>query len=207
MAEINRSHIVMLAAVYFAGLGSAVWIDWPLALVVATSLFSATYLVLAINNRDELDGKSLRLTARKTNVPAYVIFAITVGAAASALVALFLILNADEKVSRAWLALALLAIPLGWATIHMMAAFHYAYLYWRSSGAARAKRPLEFPGEADPDGWDFVYFAFVIGMAAQTADVAIRGKSARRFALAHSIIAYFFNTVLIASAVNVAVAN
>jgi len=96
MAEHRRLHIVMLVATYVVGICSAYWIDWPLALVVASNLFSASYLALAISSLDHLDGKSMRMEARSSNIPAYVIFAIAVGVAASALLALFLILKADE---------------------------------------------------------------------------------------------------------------
>ena len=35
---------------------------------------------------------------------------------------------------------------------------------------------MHFPDDGKPNYWDFVYFAFGIGMAAQVADVAVIGK-------------------------------
>ena len=66
-------------------------------------------------------------------------------------------------------------------------------------------RGLDFPGGAEPGPWDFVYFAFVIAMSAQTAEVSLSEEKVRRFCLMHSGVAYVFNTVLIAAAVNLAV--
>jgi uncharacterized membrane protein len=40
------------------------------------------------------------------------------------------------------------------------------------------------------DYWDFVYFSFVIGMAAQVSDVGITDKTIRRTATAHGIISF-----------------
>lgn len=56
-----------------------------------------------------------------------------------------------------------------------------------------------------PGGYDFLYFAFVVGMTAQTSDVAVTTTAMRRVTLLHSIVSFFFNTVLVAAAVNAAV--
>jgi uncharacterized membrane protein len=48
-----------------------------------------------------------------------------------------------------------------------------------------------------------MYFAFVLGMTFQVSDVAIARRSVRRVALAHGIIAFFFDVVLLALSVNV----
>lgn len=207
MAEDRRIQFLLVVAAYLAGLCSMFWLDWRLALVIASNCFFITYFALAVANLDYLHGKTLRTIARKSDSPAYLILLTTLATIASALLALFLILDAGKNQSWIWLALALLAVPLGWATIHTMAAFHYAHLFWKLKPDGKPQRGLEFPGDAEPDAWDFVYFSFVIGMAAQTADVTISAKRIRRFVLAHSVVAYFFNAVLIAAAVNVAVAG
>jgi uncharacterized membrane protein len=88
----------------------------------------------------------------------------------------------------------------------MMAAVHYAHLYWEPGAEPeKPSRGLEFPGTGSPGDWDFVYFAFVIGMTAQTSDVAISSRRIRVFSLLHAIATFFFNTVIVAAAVNVAV--
>jgi uncharacterized membrane protein len=64
---------------------------------------------------------------------------------------------------------------------------------------------LDFPETERPQGWVFLYFATVIGMTAQTADTGITTTQMRRIVLLHSIVAFFFNTVIVAAAVNLAV--
>ncbi|MEY4034329.1 MAG: hypothetical protein RL492_1523, partial [Verrucomicrobiota bacterium] len=49
-----------------------------------------------------------------------------------------------------------------------------------------------------------LYFALVIGTSAQTADVGISSRSLRRIATAHCVLAFFFNTTLLALAINIA---
>jgi uncharacterized membrane protein len=69
-------------------------------------------------------------------------------------------------------------------------------------GAVRAG--LQFPSEDSPDYFDFLYYAFVIGMTAQVADVAIKSRNMRRTALVHGVVSFVFNTVVLAFAVNIA---
>ncbi len=45
----------------------------------------------------------------------------------------------------------------------------------------------------------------IIGMTAQTADVNITATAMRKLTLIHAVVSFFFNTVLVAAAVNVAV--
>lgn len=201
----NRTLFLILVSAYLLGLSSAFWLDWQLAFVIAANCFFIVYLTLAVVNFDHMSGRATRMVIRRSAEPSYVIFAVTIATVASALIALFRILSADSGDSQAWLIVALLSVPLGWATIHTMAAFQYAKLFWGKLANGQLRRGLHFPEGNDPDGWDFVYFSFIIGMAAQTADVSIADRSIRRFALAHSVVAYFFNAVLIAAAVNVVV--
>jgi len=63
---------------------------------------------------------------------------------------------------------------------------------------------LDFPGEASPGYADFLYFAFVIGTSGQTADVAIASRSMRRVGLVHCVLAFMFNTTVLALTINIA---
>jgi uncharacterized membrane protein len=49
-----------------------------------------------------------------------------------------------------------------------------------------------------------MYFSFIIGVACQTGDVDISAHRLRRMALAHGLIAFLFNTVILAATINVA---
>ena len=60
-----------------------------------------------------------------------------------------------------------------------------------------------FPGQPEPDYWDFMYFSFVVGMTFQVSDVQIEDHSLRRLVLAHSVLAFFFNVVVLAFTINI----
>ncbi|HVB89207.1 MAG TPA: DUF1345 domain-containing protein [Beijerinckiaceae bacterium] len=107
------------------------------------------------------------------------------------------------------LALAGSTIVSAWLFIHMIFALHYAHEYFLERRADRdqpaAQRGgLTFPGTPSPDYVDFLYFSYIIGVASQTADVAICSKTMRRVSLAHSIVSFFFNTTILALTINIA---
>jgi uncharacterized membrane protein len=55
-----------------------------------------------------------------------------------------------------------------------------------------------------PDYWDFLYFAFTVGMTAQTSDVVITSRIMRRLVIVHAIVSFVFTTAVIALTVNLA---
>lgn len=194
-----------VAAAALAALPAALATSPLPVMIVASNAFFATYIALSFVRLSRLPAAALRFDAARSDIPVQVIFLITLGAVSAAVAALFVMLNADHRPAGWALALAALAVPLGWMTIHMMAAFHYAHLYWEASHDGKPGRGLEFPGTPSPGGTEFLYFSFVIGMTAQTSDVAITSSAIRRMNVAHAIVSFFFNTVLVAAAVNAAV--
>ena len=129
---------------------------------------------------------------------------VVLGAGASLLAVLVLL---QESVSMrgvertAAICLALSAVALAWLLIHTVFTLRYAHLYF---DAPPSPPPLEFPGMAElPSYLDFCYFAFVIGMTAQTADVNIRAGNLRRTALLHGVLSFAFNTAVVALSIGV----
>lgn len=62
---------------------------------------------------------------------------------------------------------------------------------------------LLFPGNPrKPDYWDFFYFSLVVGMTCQVSDVQVAGRLWRRLVLAHGVVAFLFNTVVLALSIN-----
>ena len=129
---------------------------------------------------------------------------VVLGAGASLLAVLVLLqesmkMQSIEKTQA--IVLALSAVALAWTLIHTVFTLRYAHLYHNASEALHA---LDFPGgESHPDYLDFAYFAFIIGMTAQTADVNIRAKAIRRTALLHGVVAFAFNTAVVALSIGV----
>jgi uncharacterized membrane protein len=148
--------------------------------------------------------ENIRLWAARTDEGRFALLVLTVVAAMASLGAIFaeLGIGATRGVSMSQLALAAVTIVLSWAFTHTIYALHYAHDYYGERGAGEGG--LAFPGEEQPDYWDFVYFSFVIGMTSQVSDVAVTSKVIRRTANAHGIVSFFFNAALLALTVNIA---
>jgi uncharacterized membrane protein len=94
---------------------------------------------------------------------------------------------------------------LSWGLVHLLFALEYARVYYApvdSDGASTGG--LDFPGGHQPNYIDFLYFSFVIGVACQTAEVATLTRAMRKIVLAQGLIAFVFNTVILAATINVA---
>ena len=101
-------------------------------------------------------------------------------------------------------ALAFVTVALSWFMAHLIFAVHYAHGFYSAHepGAAIASGGLHFPGDEEPDYWDFLHFAVIIGVAAQTADIEILAKPLRRLCTVHALFSFAFNTVIVALTIN-----
>jgi len=169
------------------------------ALLAAADSFFLIYLVLTARIVGTTGPEALRRHADKDDEGVALILVLALVAVVVSVSAIFLVLNSDAS-SLVARGLALASLPLGWATIHTLAAFHYAHLHYRGPVPG-----MIFPGKGDPDVWDFLYASFTIGMAAQVSDVAVATGDMRRAVLAHGVSSFFYNTCILALAVNAAV--
>lgn len=101
-----------------------------------------------------------------------------------------------------YLALAGLTVLLSWTFTHTIFAIRYAHEYFAGPDDDLAEG-LEFPGNEPPDYWDFVYYAYVIGTACATADVNVTSRNMGRITTLHCVVAFFFNTTILALTVNI----
>ncbi|HWK46520.1 MAG TPA: DUF1345 domain-containing protein [Stellaceae bacterium] len=180
------------------------------------------YLVAAGIMMVQATPAMMRQRAKRQDEGRWVILALMAAAACFSMVAIAMILGGPKDAPPAemhlHLALAGLTVLCSWFFVHTMFAMHYAHDFYGAlrspkaptNGAAKALRGdaisggLEFPSEPAPDYLDFLYFSFVVGMTCQVSDVQISSRVLRRLALAHGILAFFFNTVILAFSVNIA---
>jgi uncharacterized membrane protein len=182
----------------------------PLKPALAWIVVTITYLVSTIWMMHHADQTSMRARAAAIDVGLWesVLIATLAGAFSLFAVAIVLeqarVLSGSERLAA--LAIGALTVFLSWATLHLIYAVHYAHIYYdpaEKEGGHGVKGGLDFPGTKDPDYWDFVYFSFVIGMTCQVSDVQVTERHLRHLATAQGIISFFYNTVVVALAVNV----
>jgi len=197
---------------YSAGLaGLALWLmawrlHWPLPPLISGDAFFLVYLALMARFALRMTPEGLRRHASVEDEGIPLIILLALAAVVLSLAAIFGLLNRSGVPDPAELSLAVVSVPLGWLMLHTVLAFHYAHLFYASEGEdAGDAGGLDFPGTKEPTASDFLYFSFVVGMTAQVSDVTVRSAGMRRLVLGHSVVSFFYNTVLLALAVNVAV--
>ncbi len=176
-------------------------VGWDAAVVV--------YLGLALAGVTRADVADIRRRATMLDDGRFVVLALTSLAAVvavGAIVAELGPLKESGGVLRAWrLTLAALTIVASWFFIHFEFALHYAHEFYGPEAQGRDTRGgLVFPHTREPAYVDFIYFAYIIGVAAQTADVSISSRPMRAVSVAHSVLTFFFNTTILALTINIA---
>jgi len=181
--------------------------DWrtPTKLLVGWNLGIGLYLILAFSLMARSDVHRIRRRAANQDEGSIALLVLIVAAATASMAAIFAELATTGGAPRqpAQLVLATSTILLSWAFIHSMFALHYAHEFY-GNGRDGIIGGIAFPGDNEPDYWDFCYFSFTIGMCAQVSDATISSKTIRRTALSHSVISFVFNAALLALTVNIA---
>jgi uncharacterized membrane protein len=189
---------------------AANFLDPSATISIGGDVFYGSYLFFVVADAIRWTPADLRTRAAFDDEGVIFIAIITLVALCFSLTSIFRLLNASAKPDTLHLALSIGSAPLAWLVLHTNAAFHYAHAYYGDPDGPCVGRTetggLKFPGTAEPGPWEFVYYAFVIGMTAQVSDVQVESTWMRQRSIAHGIVSFFFNTVLIAMAVNVVVA-
>ncbi|MDL9946436.1 DUF1345 domain-containing protein [Gordonia sp. ABSL11-1] len=78
----------------------------------------------------------------------------------------------------------------------------YAVTFHADDFIDEGDKGLDFPGDADPVWVDYVYFAVSVMTTFGTTDVTVTSREMRRTVTANAVIAFVFNTVIIAAVVS-----
>ncbi|WP_254047014.1 DUF1345 domain-containing protein [Pusillimonas sp. T2] len=191
--------IVLAIALVFLGLRP------ELGLLLAFDIAVVAFLVATAIMFFRSDIASIRERAHKEDEDYWGFLLSTAAVATVVLVALAGGLHPKRQADSLHIVLAVCSLVLAWLFMHTIFALHYAHEFYGDNKSEHAG--LYFPGTTDPDYWDFVYFAFVIGMTFQVSDVQIKSREIRRVALVHGLIAFFFNVFVIALSVNIVAGN
>jgi uncharacterized membrane protein len=174
--------------------------------LVAWNVGAWSYILLAAAMMVRSSEDHMRHRAQLQDDGKYAILGLTVVAAVASVVAIGGELSVVKDI-HGWLrglhiALAGVTVLASWGFIQVMFTLHYAHDYYLEK--CHGRRPgLAFPDDGDPDYGDFFYFAAVIGTSGQTADVSFVTKPMRRIGSLHCILAYLFNTTVLALLINI----
>ncbi|WIW88154.1 DUF1345 domain-containing protein [Sphingobium sp. V4] len=103
----------------------------------------------------------------------------------------------------AMIALLLATLLIAWVFSNLVYAMHYAHIFYLPDGLGKDRGGLDFPATNEPGYWDFLYFAFTLGMTFQTSDVSVTTSAMRRTVLFQCLAAFLFNIGILAFTINV----
>ncbi len=103
----------------------------------------------------------------------------------------------------AWV-FAVSSLLLGWLTVQFVFTLHYAHKYFGDGNDdGVADKGVEFPGQAPTTYFDFLYMSTCIGISGQVSDFNITSEGFRRLVTFHALLAFFFNTAVLALGINI----
>jgi uncharacterized membrane protein len=206
-------HLTESTAVQRLGLGALIGVlvgfaPWPFDALARGLLGwccgAGIYLALAWWLAERFDARRTRERALSLDPPNAWLLTVMLLAVAVSVASIVMLLQQGKAMSaapRAWhLALGCAALAVSWLLIHTLYAFHYAHRYYHSESRVRG---LDFPGKQDPDYFDFLYYALVLGMTSQVSDVQACSREMRRLTLVHGVLSFAFNVVVLALSINV----
>lgn len=144
----------------------------------------------------------MRRAACENDANRLVLLVVTGAVALAVLVAIATELRLGEAGHPHSLALILTTLVLCWTFSNAIYTLHYAHLFYRQ-GERGDSGGLEFPEAPEPDYWDFIYFAFCLGMTFQTSDVSVTTRQLRKVVTLHCLAAFVFNLGVLAFTINV----
>ena len=97
-----------------------------------------------------------------------------------------------------------ISLVLVWTFGNAVYTLHYAHLFYsRDDGGKDQRRSRLSRRPRSRVMADFAYFAFTLGVAVQTSDVAITSPHIRKVVTAHCVAGFFFNLGVLALTINV----
>jgi uncharacterized membrane protein len=202
LARLRAWHRVLAAAAI--GIAAALLLPaapWKTGLMTGWLAGSLAYLGIVWGGVGRLDAAHTRLLAGSYDPGTRALYAVVVAACFVSLGGVLLVTDAARALGGParglHIALALTALAATWLLIQTVFALRYARRYYTDDAGG-----LAFPGAAPPTYMDFAYFAAVIGMTSQVSDVAITAASMRRLALAHGLVSFAFNLLVLALTLN-----
>ena len=210
LARHLRAHPQLLAAVV-TGVAVA-WLmpELPRSterVIVGWNVGAWLYLLLVGAMMWRADQGQLKRVAVAHAEGATVALSIVIAASLCTVVALVLELTAikAQGLGESWAYLLLGASTLicSWLLLPVVFALNYASQYYHRAEPGGLHFPTPEKG-FEPDYSDFLYLSFAIAVAFQTSDVDITSRPMRRMVLVQGVLAFFFNSAILALAINAA---
>lgn len=193
---------IMLAATWLgAGLGASSLAD---GLVLGFDLGAAAFALSLLPLARDHGAAQMRRHAVENDANRGLVLLLTGFVALAVLAAILAELPAARHGD--WFAILTLVatLALSWVFTNLVFMLHYAHMFYSADRrTGQDAGGFEFPGTAEPDYWDFLYFAFTAGMSFAASDVDVTRGAVRKVLVLHSLLSFAFNIGVLAFSINV----
>lgn len=165
---------------------------------VAAVVFLASCLPMLRHRADDM-----RRSAHRNDANRFILLLVTGAVTFVILAAVASELMQQNAKQPGAIALVVATLALAWIFSNAIYTLHYAHLFYTAAKGGGDSKGFNFPGTEEPDYWDFLYFAFCLGMTFQTSDVEITHSQLRRVVTLHCVEAFVFNLGIVAFTINV----
>lgn len=205
LARFHPRLLVSALVGLLVGLGARMELSALQCTVIGWDVFVWLYLIMIWVLMARADAKEVREFAEQEDESATMVLMLVCVSASASLFAIILQLAGAKDLEGTEQVLhyvSTVATVLGsWFLVGTIFAVHYTRLFYNADD----EPPLKFPGDtAQPDYWDFMYFSFTLSAAVQTSDVAIQQTAMRKVVLAHTVMGFLFNAVILGLSINIA---
>lgn len=205
LARLDAHHRLLI------GLGVAAltcWIAgyfmvWPTRLLLTYDSYALTINLLAWLTINSMHPRDVLKNYQMQDFGRRMILLFVVSAAFASFFAVIFMLDFVKQMHAnhllLYVILSVVTVISSWVLVHMLFTLRYAHVFYEQESGSG----LNFPDTKEPDYQDFAYVAFGIGMTSQVADVGPTNQAFRRLILQHSLLAFGFNTLIVALSINV----
>ena len=185
------------------------WLHWATQILAVWDTFMVSFLSLTWRVMLRVTPEMMRRYALTEDEGRLTILSLVTAAACLSIIAITFIPHdkgtGHTGIFALHLGIAISTIVGSWLLVHTIFTQHYAHLYYQGERTLKERKEsgLDFPGELEPDYWDFLYFSFVIGMTSQVSDINVTSRQMRQWSLVHGVVSFFFNTTLVAITINI----
>lgn len=180
------------------------WLLWrPVeGILIGFDIAASVFLTSCLPLLNDKPGQ-MREAARKNDANRLLLLGITVTSTIVVLVAVGAVVTKNDGLKLPDVIMIVVTLVLAWLFGNLVYALHYAHMFYqkeKDSGGDAAG--IDFPATKQPDYWDFIYFAFTLGMTFQTSDCDITAPAIRRVVIGHCLAAFVFNLGVLAFTIN-----
>lgn len=194
---------LLFVGILIVGTAAAIWLWQPVKGIMAGfDLAAVVFLGSCLPLLNDTSSQ-MRRHSKENDANRAVLLGLSVTVTIVVLIAVGAVISQSKGLRLGDTVMIVPTLILAWLFGNVIYALHYAHMYYQASKDSGGDAAgIAFPETKEPDYWDFVYFAFTLGMTFQTSDCEITAQAIRRVTVGHCLAAFVFNLGVLAFTIN-----